>query len=106
MKKFFNKRYNFSTLTVSLLVVAVTAAVLVSVVSFIAIYNGSLIYEAKTDSERSVTQTAVMLGNYIENLKVQIEQICNEIEDSGDIETANSRLSAACSTLMTAFLKH
>lgn len=96
MKKFFNKRYNFSTLTVSLLAVAVTAAVLVSVVSFIVIYNGSLIYEAETDSERSVTQTAVMLGNYIENLKVQIEQICNEIEDSGDIETANSRLSAAC----------
>lgn len=96
MKKPFKKRYKLYTLTIALLAVAVAAAVFVSALSFIAVYNRSLMREAATNSERSVNQTAVMVENYLNDLKQQIEQICNEISDCKSIDEANKRISAVC----------
>lgn len=90
-----NKSIHLSTLTIIAISITVAAAVAVSVFSFITVYNRSLVRDASTSSEQAVEQAAGAVNNYVQELKVKIDQICGEISDSKDIDEVNERIATA-----------
>lgn len=90
-----NKSIHLSTLTIIAISITVAAAVAVSVFSFITVYNRSLVRDASTSSEQAVGQATGAVNNYLQELKVKIDQICGEISDSKNIDEVNERIAVA-----------
>lgn len=83
MKAKTTHRIKLTALTVALLGIAAAVFVLVGVLSFVAVYDRTMMADASTNAEQSARQTAAALENYLNTMEEKLVRIAAEItEDS------------------------
>lgn len=80
------KHVRLSTLTIVFIGIAVTAAVMICVGLFSAVYSRSVLRDATVSSEQVVSQSTVAVNNYLEVMKDKLSKISTQMSKSESIE--------------------
>lgn len=88
-------KLRISVFMVCAIAVTVAAAVSLCVAFSLSIYNRALMQNSETASEQAVQQSAVAVGNYLNELKLKLDNISTEIAESETIEEFSDSISAA-----------
>ncbi|MDD6214306.1 MAG: sensor histidine kinase [Firmicutes bacterium] len=95
MKKRLYGGMRLSTITVMAIGISAAASVIICMLIFNAVFNRGLRQDAATSSQQAVTQTAVEVENYLDDLKKRLTNISDEIYRSVSVEDAKKSISVA-----------